>query len=108
MPYVPSKDRPSLDHIIDKAVDAIKELHDSYGYDAAFAGELNYFVTELALRLRKKLFGRIRYWHVALLSGIFSNIKEEFYRRAAAPYEDVQIDKNGDVSGYSPDSLEIK
>ena len=38
-----------------------------------------------------------RYWAIALIAGVLQNIGDEFYRRYAVPYEDEQIQKNGDV-----------
>jgi hypothetical protein len=34
------------------------------------------------------------------MTGVLENIKQEFYRRAAAPYEDRKINQNGDVKEY--------
>lgn len=99
MPYIKQEDRPELDKLIDLLADEIIKGHDKYGYDGAFAGLLNYSVTTLSNTILKRKFGALRYWQVALLSGTFHNIADEFYRRAAVPYEDIQIDANGDV-GY--------
>ena len=59
--------------------------------EAAFAGLLNYTCTRLALNIVRRRFGRLRYWLIALITGTFKNIADEFYRRLAAPYEDRQI-----------------
>jgi len=93
MPYIAQKDRPELDKHIDALAEAIKRIAATYGYDGAFAGLLNYSCTRLALRILPAR----RYWVIALITGTFKNIADEFYRRFAAPYEDEQIDKNGDV-----------
>jgi len=100
MPYIPEKDRPRLDPLIDRLVDEIVAIHKEYGYDGAFAGLLNYTQTRLSTEVATKLFGRIRYWLIAILVGVFKNIADEFYRRIAVPYEDVQTSKNGDVDSY--------
>ncbi|MEK7824891.1 MAG: hypothetical protein AAB266_00555, partial [Nitrospirota bacterium] len=68
--------------------------------DAAFAGLLNYTCTRLALKILRLQFGGIRYWLIAVVTGVFRNISDEFYRRVAIPYEDMQIKKNGDVDLY--------
>lgn len=93
MPYIAQKDRPELDAHIDALAEAIKKSAASYGYDGAFAGLMNYSCTRLAL----KVIPARRYWTIALISGVFKNVGEEFYRRYAAPYEDEQIKKSGDV-----------
>ena len=101
MPYITSKSRQQLDLYIDQLADKIVEESKNENYDAAFAGLLNYSCTKLALQVIYKRFGKLRYWLVAIVSGVFSNISEEFYRRLAVPYENKQIQKNGDVDLYS-------
>jgi hypothetical protein len=93
MPYIAQKDRPALDQHIDALAAEIKKTAAEYGYDGAFAGLLNYTCTTLAL----KVIPARRYWVIAILSGVFHNIADEFYRKYAAKYEDEQIVKNGDV-----------
>jgi hypothetical protein len=46
------------------------------------------------------MMGEISYSKIAIMTGILENIKQEFYRRAAAPYEDRKISQNGDVKEY--------
>ncbi len=48
------------------------------------------------------------YWLIAILSGTFKNISDEFYRRLAVPYEDRQIAKSGDVDLYAAYLAEIE
>lgn len=93
MPYIKPEDKPSLDPEIEALAVKIKSVADKYGYPGAFAGLLNYSVTTLAL----KLMPARRYWAIALMSGVFHNIADEFYRRYGVPYEDEQIKANGDV-----------
>ena len=95
MPYVPdlpSQDRVRLDPLVDALAKEIKDIAAGYNYDGAFAGELNYAVTTLGL----KVLPARRYWAQALLSGVFHNIADEFYWRYMRPYENEQIIKNGD------------
>jgi hypothetical protein len=35
-----------------------------------------------------------------MLTGVLENIKQEFYRRVAVPYEEEKIVKNGDIREY--------
>lgn len=97
MPYIAQKDRQELDPLIDDLAEKIVEQSKSYNYDGAFAGLLNYTSTRLAMKIIKLQFGKIRYWLVAIVSGTFKNVADEFYRRIASPYEDKQIKNNGDV-----------
>jgi len=94
MPYIKPEDKPGLDVCIDALVKEIKRIaNDKYKYDGAFAGLLNYSCTTLALKVNPAR----RYWSIALITGVFKNIADEFYRRYGVPYEDEQIKNNGDV-----------
>ena len=100
MPYIPPRHRQELDPLIDQLADQIVRQADTLDQEAAFAGLLNYACTRLALKIIRLRFGRLRYWLIALISGTFKNISDEFYRRLAAPYEDRQMERNGDVDLY--------
>lgn len=90
MPYIKKSARQRLDpHIASLAI----EIQTMAGDEIGFAGLLNYVCTTLAL----KLMGPRSYARIALVCGIFTNIKDEFYRRYAAPYEDEKAKENGDV-----------
>lgn len=107
MPYISQKDRQKLDPLIDKLAEQIVAEAKEYKYDGAFAGLLNYTCTRLALKVVKMQFGKIRYWLIAAVSGVFKNIADEFYRRVGVPYEDKQIKKSGDVDLYEEFAREI-
>ncbi|MFA6603337.1 MAG: hypothetical protein WCT10_00680 [Patescibacteria group bacterium] len=100
MPYIDAAKRERFDPLIDRLAEEIAATAGSDEHEAAFAGYLNYACTRLALKVVRLRFHRIRYWLIALLSGTFRNVADEFYRRLAAPYEDKQIKKNGDVDEY--------
>ena len=107
MPYISPDHRQKLDPLIDRL--AVQIVHDAQamGYDGAFAGLLNYTCTRLALKVVRQRFGAIRYWIIAILTGTFKNIADEFYRRIAEPYENRQIEKSGDVDLYREYELEV-
>jgi hypothetical protein len=107
MPYISPKHRQTLDPLIDKL--ALQIVHEAKAleYDGAFAGLLNYTCTRLALKVVRLQFGTMRYWIIALLTGTFKNISDEFYRRIALPYENRQIEKSGDVDLYKEYEHEI-
>jgi len=107
MPYIPPEHRQELDGLIDQLAGRVVTLAKAQDYDGALAGLLNYTCTRLALKAARLQFGRLRYWLVALLTGTFKNIADEFYRRLAAPYEDVQAARNGDVDVYQEYLQEI-
>ncbi len=97
MPYIPMVQRRACDGLIDALAGEIVRLAEEAGADGAFAGLLNYACTRLALKVVRRRFGRLRYWLIAILTGTFKNIADEFYRRLAAPYEDRQLATSGDV-----------
>lgn len=108
MPYISQKHRYPLDPLIDKLAWQIVQEAKDVGYDGAFAGLLNYTCTRLALKVVRQQFGAMRYWIIAILTGTFKNIADEFYRRIGVPYENQQIEKSGDVDLYREYELEVR
>lgn len=108
MPYIAAEQRKILDRPINELAGEIVRLAQESGSDGAFAGLLNYACTRLAVQVVRGRFGPLRYWLIAILSGTFKNIADEFYRRLAAPYEDRQMDKSGDVDLYAEYLAEIE
>jgi hypothetical protein len=100
MPYVKTEYRAALDPAIGELAGRIADLARTLPEDTGFAGLLNYACTSLAMQVLEARFGRIRYGTIATVTGVFKNIADEFYRRVAAPYEDEQIAKNGDLPAY--------
>ena len=100
MPYILAKHRREIDALIDQLAAAILKEAKEYEYDGAFAGLLNYTCTRLALKIVRQRFGRMRYWLIAMITGIFTNVADEFYRRVGVPYENQQMARNGDVDLY--------
>jgi len=94
VPYIAQKHRPRLDEHIEKLAEEIKKIAEEEGdKEVSFAGLLNYACTRLALKV---IPGR-RYWAIALITGVFKNIADEFYRRYGVPYEEEKIQQNSDV-----------
>lgn len=108
MPYIAQKDREKLDPLIDQLAEQIVNEAKAADYEGAFAGLLNYSCTRLALKVVRLQFGKLRYWLLAEITGVFHNIADEFYRRLGAPYEEKQIQKSGDVDLYQEFSEEIE
>lgn len=99
MPYIDKASREFLDDPIDRLIAEIKYAlkYSTSPHPAAFAGMLNYVCTRIAMGLMPEL----RYWSIALVSGVFSNMASEFYRRVGEPYEDKAIEKNGDLREFT-------
>ena len=100
MPYIPAAPRKELDGLLDELARRLVQEARKDEPQRALPGLLNYACTRLALQSVRLQFGPLRYWLVALLSGIFKNIGDEFYRRLAAPYEEKQKARHGDVDLY--------
>ncbi len=97
MPYIAPELRKKFDPLIEALADRLAQEAQAAADPGALAGLLNYACTALALKAAHRRFGPLRYWHIALLTGVFQNLAQEFYRRLAAPYEDRQMVKSGDV-----------
>ena len=65
------------------------------GCPPATPGELNYVFTRVALDYLER--EGTTYAAIAEIVSAFECAKLEFYRRVAAPYEDVKCRENGDV-----------
>ena len=87
MPYIKSENRAKYERILHELIDILKSLPVE-----EVDGELNYVVTKLL----KEIYP-LRYFHVNKAVGVLECIKLEFYRRVAAPYEDMKIKESGDV-----------
>lgn len=59
-------------------------------------GELNYLITKLCVQYIEEG-GGLTYARGNEVIGVLECAKQEFYRRALAPYEDAKATANGDV-----------
>lgn len=108
MPYIKPESRDRLDDSINELARRIVDISRQEEGDGAFAGLLNYSCTRLALEVVRLRFGHIKYWLIAIVAGVFSNVAGEFYRRLATPYEDKQIKSHGDIDLYKEFLKDIK
>ena len=88
MPYISKKDRPQYHELLQSLAQLVPSDH------MQRAGHLNYVITQL---LRTTYGQRMRYADHNEVIGVLECIKQEFYRRATAPYEDEKIVSEGDV-----------
>lgn len=99
MPYIAPNMRPKVDKEIEALAAAIVTNSKEFE-DFNVAGILNYAISTLVTKVIKKKFGSLRYsTGIALITGVLANVKDEFYRRVAVPYEDKQKSMSGDVFG---------
>jgi hypothetical protein len=87
MPYIKKDQRPGIEEKLLPLINYVRSLSVEEQ-----DGAINYSVT----RILKSVYPR-RYFHYNRALGVLSAIKEEFYRRVIAPYEDEKIKENGDV-----------
>lgn len=111
MPYIKEENRHQLDHCIDRMVECFKgnvtpnaENPHSNPYKQnltneeflSVCGDINYAFS----RILAGLMDSVSYPKIAIITGVLENIKQEFYRRVAEPYEDLKIRQNGDILEY--------
>jgi hypothetical protein len=87
MPYIKQEDRPRYDKLIQQVVGVLADLPPE-----KLDGHLNYFITRLLVTLY-----RPSYFNYNRVQGLLECIKQEFYRRRVAPYEDKKMEQHGDV-----------
>lgn len=87
MPYIEQDKRPEIDEAVDPLIEKLKALPEE-DQD----GSLNYAVTKILKQVYPT-----KYYHLNRALGVLTAIKEEFYRRVVAPYEDEKVKENGDV-----------
>ena len=98
MPYIKEKERHDLDVCIESMIKCL-QLHEENMSNDEFCiilGDINYCFS----RILGGLMGNVSYSKIAMITGVLENIKQEFYRRVAAPYEDKKIVENGDIKEY--------
>ena len=97
MPYINESARLELDDCIDNMVECLTHGNDITNEEfTVLLGEINYSFS----RILTKSMGQTSYSKIAMITGVLENIKQEFYRRIAEPYEDKKIIENGDIKEY--------
>jgi hypothetical protein len=92
MPYIEKKRRKEIEEKL--FVDGVLPVLNS-------AGELNYFVTLLAINYLEDR--GLNYQSMNDVFGALEGAKLEFYRRVVVPYEDAKARENGDLYGNHSD-----
>ncbi|NIM46145.1 MAG: hypothetical protein GTN80_10160 [Nitrososphaeria archaeon] len=87
MPYIKPEKRGKYERALEELIGILKSLPAE-----EVDGELNYVVTNIL----KEVYP-LRYFHINKAIGVLECIKQEFYRRVAAPYEDIKMKESGDV-----------
>lgn len=90
MPYIAPERRERLDPAIESLQAKLYLMGDE-------EGDLNYAITRL---IASYFEDEPRYHTIARITGVLDNVKGEFERRIAAPYEDGAARLNGDVPEF--------
>jgi len=90
MPYIKKENRQQYNSFIE---DITNELS-NYEHNNFSVGELNYVISSIIWNLFEK---NKSYTTGNNLIGVLECVKQEFYRRKVAPYEDKKKEENGDV-----------
>ncbi len=96
MPYIKQELRNELDSIIDQFAKKVKEIHAENPANTR-DGLLNYSLT----RLFNQVYANARYHDLNELIGMLECCKLEYYRKYAAPYEDLKEKENGAVQTFN-------
>lgn len=92
MPYITENYRETLRPLVDQLADEISRLH-SENPSQTRDGLLNFCFTEVL----NKVFPNPRYTDINEIIGTLECTKLEYYRKRAAPYEDIKEEQNGPV-----------
>lgn len=96
MPYIDPLERVKLDNSIDSLICVIRAGLENKSLQD-IAGNLNYTISRLCGGI---INGKVTYSKIAVITGVLENVKQEFYRRVAVPYEESKIKENKDIKEY--------
>lgn len=88
MPYIKKEDRERYREALAQIVETLESIPEEDR-----DGHINYVVTVML----KRLYQPPKYRRYNKAIGVLECIKQEFYRRVVAPYEDIKMEQNGDV-----------
>lgn len=112
MPYIKEEHRSQLDGCIEDVIKCLKgniapNPENLYGNPykenitneefLSICGDINYTFSRI---ISSFMVVNPSYAKIAIITGVLENIKQEFYRRAAANLEDQKIRQNGDIPEY--------
>lgn len=89
MPYIRNEERSNLDTLVDTLFSTMIGMGVMYN-----PGILNYVISKLLVKMWQC---DPSYAVANMMMGVLECVKHEFYRRAAAPYEDKKAQQNGDI-----------
>ena len=97
MPYIKPEGRAFVDSCVNRMIECLTEENELTDEEfMAIMGEVNYMFS----RIITACMGKPSYAKICMTTGVLENIKQEFYRRVAATYEDNKKVQNGDIIEY--------
>jgi len=87
MPYIERSERAKYDDVINQIIRILNKVSIDN-----IDGELNYLISKIFKDLYEP-----RYFDYNRAIGVLESVKQEFYRRVVAPYEDNKIIEKGDI-----------
>lgn len=84
MPYIVKEQREKIDALLKPILD--------YTDEKTATGILNYIITKIIHGASKRQYSRYNE-----LIGVLNCVRDEYYRRKVAPYEDEKCKDNGDI-----------
>jgi hypothetical protein len=93
MPYIKKQNRKPFDELVVQLVDKLLDSKEKGGNEAN-VGDVNYVISSIIWTLFNT---KKSYTTGNNLMGVLECVKQEFYRRQLAPYEDEKIKENGDL-----------
>jgi hypothetical protein len=87
LPYIKPKNREKYGEVLEELITILKSVPLEQ-----LDGELNFVITKIL----KEVY-QLRYFHLNRAMGVLESVKQEFYRRVVAPYENEKIKESGDV-----------
>jgi len=94
MPYIQQTERQRYDDKINEVVELLITKFPADNGKNYSEGDLNYIVSSIVWKLFE---AKKSYSNANTLMGTLECIKQEFYRRQVAPYEDIKIKENGNI-----------
>ncbi len=98
MPYITQDKRDVLDPLIEELHRTIVEM-EMDDETTNTEGNLNYLITRLIMMVYGDRDGT-RYGRINDAIGMLECVKQEYYRKVAAPYEDQKAFENGEVPRF--------
>ena len=87
MPYIKKQEREKWEELILSILDSLEKVPDNKK-----EGELNYLISSILFKAYTP-----SYFNYNRVIGLLECVKQEFYRRQVAEYEDEKIKENGDI-----------